>query len=76
MAIMPLIITSLTEAVINVGGRRDLGILGGKTFVYYITSSLLAILTGQALVNLGLITKQDALAKAQDKNAFGAMGRI
>ena len=28
------------------------------------------------LVNRGLITKQDALAKAQDKNAFGAMGRI
>ena len=52
MAIMPLIITSLTAAVINVGGRRDLGILGGKTFAYYITSSLLAILTGQTLVNI------------------------
>jgi len=52
MAIMPLIITSLTAAVISVGGRRDLGILGGKTFAYYITSSLLAILTGQILVNL------------------------
>ena len=52
MAIMPLIITSLTAAVINVGGRRDLGILGGETFVYYITSSLLAILTGQTLVNI------------------------
>ena len=37
MAIMPLIITSLTAAVISVGGRRDLGILGGKTFAYYIT---------------------------------------
>jgi len=52
MAIMPLIITSLTAAVINVGGRRDLGVLGAKTFAYYITSSLLAILTGQALVNI------------------------
>jgi len=28
------------------------------------------------LVNRGVITKQDAMAKAQDKNAFGAMGRI
>lgn len=28
------------------------------------------------LVNRGIITKQDAIAKAQDKNAFGAMGRI
>lgn len=52
MAIMPLIITSLTAAVISVGGRRDLGLLGAKTFVYYITSSLLAILVGQTLVNL------------------------
>jgi twitching motility protein PilT len=28
------------------------------------------------LVNRGIVTKQDALAKAQDKNVFGAMGRI
>ncbi len=52
MAIMPLIITSLTAAVINVGGRRNLEVLGAKTFAYYITTSLLAILTGQALVNI------------------------
>jgi len=52
MAVMPLIITSLTAAVISVGARRDLGILGAKTFVYYVTSSLLAILVGQGLVNI------------------------
>lgn len=52
MAIMPLIVTSLTAAVINVGGRRDLGILGGKTFAYYLTTSVLAVLTGQTLVNI------------------------
>ncbi len=52
MAVMPLIITSLTAAVISVGARRNLGILGAKTFVYYITSSLLAILAGQTLVNI------------------------
>ncbi len=52
MAIMPLIITSLTAAVISVGERRNLEILGLKTFAYYITSSLLAILTGQILVNI------------------------
>jgi twitching motility protein PilT len=28
------------------------------------------------LVNRGVITKQDAITKAQDKNSFGAMGRI
>jgi len=52
MAIMPLIITSLTAAVISVGGRKNLEVLGAKTFAYYVVSSLLAILTGQILVNL------------------------
>jgi Na+/H+-dicarboxylate symporter len=52
MAIMPLIITSLTAAVISVGGKKNLEVLGAKTFGYYVTTSLLAILTGQILVNL------------------------
>jgi Na+/H+-dicarboxylate symporter len=52
MAIMPLIITSITAAVISVGERRDLGLLGARTFGYYVLSSLLAILTGQILVNI------------------------
>ena len=49
MAIMPLIITSIISAVVSVG---NLGRLGLKTFGYYIVSSLMAILTGQILVNL------------------------
>ena len=52
MAIMPLIITSLTAAVISVGGKKNLEVLGAKTFGYYVTTSLLAILTGQLLVNV------------------------
>jgi Na+/H+-dicarboxylate symporter len=52
MAIMPLVVTSLVSAVIRVGGRRNLEVLGAKTFAYYIVSSLLAILTGQVLVNV------------------------
>ncbi len=52
MAIMPLIITSLTSAVISVGARKNLEVLGAKTFLYYVTSSLLAIVTGQILVNI------------------------
>lgn len=52
MAIMPLVVTSLVSAVIRVGARRNLEVLGAKTFAYYITTSLLAILTGQVLVNL------------------------
>ena len=52
MAMMPLIITSLTAAVVSVGERKNLGILGARTFAYYIVSSLMAILTGQILVNI------------------------
>jgi Na+/H+-dicarboxylate symporter len=52
MAIMPLIITSLTAAVVSVGERKNLGILGAKTFGYYVTTSLMAILTGLILVNI------------------------
>jgi len=51
MVIMPLVITSLTSAVIRVGARKNLEVLGAKTFAYYVTTSLLAILTGQILVN-------------------------
>jgi proton glutamate symport protein len=52
MAVMPLIITSLTAAVISVGGRKNLEMLGAKTFGYYIVTSMMAILTGQILVNV------------------------
>ncbi len=49
MAIMPLIVTSIISAVIKVG---HLGRMSIKTFGYYIVSSLMAIFTGQFLVNL------------------------
>ena len=52
MAIMPLVVTSLTSAVISVGARKNLEILGAKTFAYYVTTSLAAILTGLLLVNI------------------------
>lgn len=52
MAIMPLIVASIVSSVISVGTVGGLGRLGAKTFGYYIVSSLLAILTGQVLVNL------------------------
>jgi len=52
MAIVPLIITSVISAVIGVGSARGLGRLGAKTLSYYVASSLLAIFTGQILVNI------------------------
>ncbi len=51
MAILPLIITSIISGVVSVGSAAGLGRLGSKTLAYYIVSSLMAILTGQILVN-------------------------
>ncbi|MCA9727836.1 MAG: dicarboxylate/amino acid:cation symporter [Candidatus Eisenbacteria bacterium] len=52
MVIVPLIVTSIVTGVASVGSGRQLGRLGAKTLVYYVCTSLLAILTGLVLVNL------------------------
>ena len=52
MAIMPLVITSIVSAVIQVGSSKGLGKISLRTITYYISTSLLAILTGQILVNI------------------------
>ena len=52
MIIVPLIISSIISGVTSVGSAEKLGKLGIKTFAFYITSSLLAILTGLVLVNI------------------------
>jgi Na+/H+-dicarboxylate symporter len=52
LLIVPLVMSSITTGVAGVGGMGDLRRLGGKTFVYYMSTSLLAILLGQLLVNL------------------------
>lgn len=52
MAILPLIVTSIISGVVSVGSAAGLGRLGIKTFLYYITTTLMAILAGQVLVNI------------------------
>jgi proton glutamate symport protein len=52
MIIVPLIVTSIISGVTNIGDAQNLGRLGLKTFAYYITTSLFAIVTGLVLVNL------------------------
>ncbi len=52
MAIMPLIVTSIVSGVLSIGTAKGLGRLGAKTFMYYVMSSMMAILTGQILVNI------------------------
>ena len=52
MIIIPLVISSIISGVTNIGNAENLGRLGLKTIVYYISTSTLAILTGLMLVNL------------------------
>jgi Na+/H+-dicarboxylate symporter len=52
MIIVPLIVSSIVSGVTSIGTAQSLGRMGLKTFTYYISTSLLAILTGLFLVNL------------------------
>jgi len=52
MVIMPLIVTSIMSGILSIGNGTGLGKLGLKTLLYYVVSSLMAIITGQILVNI------------------------
>lgn len=52
MLIIPLIISSLISGIANIGSGSSLGRIGLKTISYYVSTSLLAIITGQILVNI------------------------
>lgn len=52
MLIVPLIATSIISGVAGLGGPGTLGRLGGKTLLYYLTTSTIAILVGLTIVNL------------------------
>jgi proton glutamate symport protein len=51
MLIVPLIASSIIVGIAGIGSSGALGRLGGKTLLYYATTSLLAILVGLAVVN-------------------------
>lgn len=52
MVIVPLILSSIISGVTSMGGGKNLGRLGGKTMLYYLSTSMFAILTGLLLVNI------------------------
>ena len=63
MIIVPLIVSSIITGISGVGGSQGLGRLGGKTLLFYMTTSLLAILTGLIFVNIlspGIINGEPA----------------
>jgi len=52
MVIVPLIFTSIVSGVSGIGGGKNLGRVGMKTFFYYLLTSLFAILIGLTLTNI------------------------
>ena len=52
MIVLPLVFASLVCGVLGLGDPRRLGRLGGKALLWYMTTSLIAILTGLLLVNV------------------------
>ncbi len=52
MLIVPMILTSIISGVVGLGSGKDLRRLGTKTFIYYVATSMIAIVTGLVLVNL------------------------
>ena len=73
MAILPLVITSIISAVVQVGSGKGLRIITLRTFTYYITTSVLAILTGQVLVNIFKPGKDAALGLSEQPEGIGVV---
>lgn len=52
MVIIPLILSSIVSGMTNIGNGKNLGRIGIKTFFYYISTSVFAIVTGLLFVNI------------------------
>ena len=65
MIIIPLIISSIIVGIAGIGGSNGLARMGGRTLLYYATTSLFAILIGLFFVNIispGIVDGQPAQA--------------
>jgi len=63
MIIVPLVFSSIVVGIAGIGSSGALGRLGGKTLLYYLSTSLFAILIGLFMVNMftpGIIDGQPA----------------
>ena len=67
MVSIPLIITSLIAGITSLGKAERLGKMFGRTLLYYMATSMLAICTGLLMVNLiqpGVSEQSEAVAEA------------
>ena len=51
MIVMPLVLTSIMDGMNSVGDVRRLGRIGGKTLVYYFSTTIIAVVIGLTLVS-------------------------
>lgn len=73
LIIVPLVMSSIILAVANMGGMGGFGRLGLKTLLYYMFTSLLAILVGLGLVDAfrpGFDAAGKGILEGQDLSAF------
>ena len=76
MIVIPLIVSSIILAIMNIGGDRDFGRLGVKTIVFYLASGLVAVVIGLGVVNLmqpGNVdeaVRAEMLANSGDSDSF------
>ena len=52
MVIAPLVFTTLTVGIMNMGDTSAIGTLGGKAFLWFISSSIVSILLGMTVVSI------------------------
>ena len=52
MVVVPLVTSAIISGITNLGGGTHLGRLGSKTVVYYLSTTLIAVLVGLVLANL------------------------
>ncbi len=78
MVAVPLIITSLLTGILGLGGAEGVGRMFRRTILYYVATSMLAIITGLVMVNVvrpGLAGNQVAAAPVAAQEA-ASLGEI
>ena len=73
MIVVPLITSSIVLAIIGIGRRSGFGRLGIKTLLYYLATSLIAVLVGLVLINIvspGLVPGDEPLLTAERAALF------
>ncbi len=69
MIVVPLVMLSIMVGITNLGDIRSLGPIGGRTVLYYMATTGLAVIAGMLLVNL--IAPGEGLSEGERHPAMG-----